>query len=210
MRKDFRRKDVIVINGGTNDTDNNSTKRNGISVMMTQFMQNYNNTNIIAVNAPHRHDLVKDSRTNLEILAFSAKLSKTAESFRHVALVELDSNRKYFTKHGLHLNNAGKEWLAKLIASQIYKLINNINRTEPVIALDWKEETTNMNINVTDNHKPNLLPTKDDLSKVLIPPSQTHNSQGNMADSESLCRTSDRQKKAPITISKDFVWQLQS
>jgi hypothetical protein len=39
------REDVIVINGGTNGIDNNSTKRNGISVMMTQFMQKYNNTN---------------------------------------------------------------------------------------------------------------------------------------------------------------------
>jgi hypothetical protein len=35
------RKDVIVINGGTNDIDNNSTERNRVSVMMTQFMQKY-------------------------------------------------------------------------------------------------------------------------------------------------------------------------
>jgi hypothetical protein len=109
MTKDFKRKDVIVINGDTHDSDNNSTKRNGISVMMTQFLRIYDNTNKIAVNAPHRHDLAKDSRTNLEIQAFSAKLSKTARSFRHVALLEMDSNRKYFTKHCLHLNNAGKE-----------------------------------------------------------------------------------------------------
>ena len=111
-----------------------STKRNGISVMMTQFMQKYNNTNIIVVYIPHRHDLAKDSRTNLEIQAFNTKLSKTAKSFRHVALVEMDSNRKYFTKYGLHLNNAGKEWFAKLIATQINKLINNINRNESVVA----------------------------------------------------------------------------
>jgi lysophospholipase L1-like esterase len=147
------RKDVIVINGGTNDVDNNSTKRNGVSVMMTQFMQKYDNTNIIVVNIPHRYDLAKDSRTNLEIQAFNAKLSNFAKSFRHVAVVEMDCNRKYFTKHGLHLNNAGKEWLAKLIATQIDNPIYNINRTEPVIALNWKEETTNKSINVTDNHK---------------------------------------------------------
>jgi len=77
-------------------------------------MQKYNNNNIIVVNIPHRHDLAKDSRTNLEIQAFNAQLSKTAKSFRHVAVVEMDSNRKYFTKHGLHLNNGGKDCLAKL------------------------------------------------------------------------------------------------
>ena len=71
------RKDVIVINGGTNDIDNNGTKINGVSVMMTQFMQKYSNTNIIVVNIPHRHDLVKDYRTNLKIQVFNTKLSKT-------------------------------------------------------------------------------------------------------------------------------------
>ena len=68
------RKDVIV----TNDIDNNRILKNGVSVMMTQFMQKYNNTNIIVANISHRHDLAKDSRTNLEIQAFNAKQSKIA------------------------------------------------------------------------------------------------------------------------------------
>jgi len=66
--------------------------------------------------------------------------------------------------------NAGKEWLAKLIASQIDKLINDINKTEPIIPLNWKEETTNVSINITDKHKPNLMLTEDDFSKVLDSP----------------------------------------
>jgi len=122
------RKDVIVINGGTNDIGNNSTKRNWTLVMMTQFMQKYNNTNIIFVNIHQRFDLSKDSRTNLEIQAFNAQLSKITKLLSHVTLVEIDFNRKYFTKHGLHLNNAGKEWFAKVIASQIDKFINDINK----------------------------------------------------------------------------------
>jgi hypothetical protein len=40
-------------------------------------------------------DLAKDSRKNLEIQAFNAKLSKTVKSFRHVTLDEMDFNRKY-------------------------------------------------------------------------------------------------------------------
>ena len=119
------RKDAFVMNEGTNDTGNNGTKRNETSVMTTQFMQKYNNTNIIFVNIPQRHDLAKDSRTNVEIQAFKTKLSKTATLFSHVTLMEIDFNRKYFTKHGLHLNNAGKEWFAKLIVSQIDKLVTS-------------------------------------------------------------------------------------
>jgi len=130
------RVDAIVINGGTNDIGNNSTKRNEILVMMTQFKQKNNNTNIIFVNIPQTHDLAKYSRTNLEIQTFNTKLSKIATLFSHVTLIEIDFNRKYFTKYVLHLNNAGKEWLVKLIASQFDKLINDINKTEPIIALN--------------------------------------------------------------------------
>jgi len=63
-----------------------------------------------------------------------------------------------------------------------------------------------MIINATDNHKLNMMSTEDDFSKVLIPPIQIHNSKGNMTDSESLRRTSNGQKKAPVTKSKYFLW----
>jgi len=111
---------------------------------MTKFKQKYINTSIIVVNIPHRHDVAKDSRNNLEIQAFYAKLSKVARSFRHVALVE----RNYFTKQGLHLYNVGREWFANLIATQINKLINNIKKNELVIALNLKEEANNKSTNV--------------------------------------------------------------
>jgi len=101
-------------------------------------------------------------------------------------MLHLKLNRKYFTKHGLHLNSTGKEWLANQIATQISKLINNINKIDPVIAFNCKEETANMSINIPDNQTPNLLSTDSDFSKV-----QNHirNNQLNMAHIESLCRT---------------------
>jgi len=100
------------------------------------FTSIYININIIVVNIPPRHDLAKDSKTNLAIQAYNVKLNKTAKSFRHVTSVEVVSNRIYFTKHSLHLNSIGKELLAKLIATQTDELINNIYKTEPVIALN--------------------------------------------------------------------------
>jgi hypothetical protein len=196
------RKDIIVINGGTNDINNVSSKRNKISVMMTQFIQKYNNTNIVVVNIPHRYDLAKDSRTNLEIQAYNDKLNKMAKSFKHVAIAEIESNRKYFTKHGLHLNNAGKEWLAKLLVTQISKLINSRNKTDPVIALNWKNDSNHESINITVTHRTSLLTTEEK------PSTQIHNNQDNRSENEALIRTSNRQKKAPVTRSKDFLWQM--
>jgi len=152
--------------------------------------------------------LLRTLKTNFEIQAFNTKLSEIASLFSHVTLCEINFTREYLTKHGLHLNNAGKERLAKLIASQTNKLVSDFNKTEPIIALNWKEETTNMSINVINNHKPNLILAEEGFSNVLVPPSQIHNNQNNKADSESLCKTSNRQKKAPITRSKDFLWQL--
>jgi len=86
--------------------------------------------------------------------------------------------------------------------------MNDINKTEPIIALNWKEETANVSINVTNNHKPNLMLTEDDFSNVLFSPIQIHNNQGSKTDSEFLCKISNRQKIAPVTSSKDFLWQL--
>jgi hypothetical protein len=79
---------------------------------------------------------------NLEIQAVNKKLYKIAKVFSHVATVETDLSRKYFTRHGMHLNNSGKECLSKLIATQINKLVNENNKVVHVIPLNWKQEET--------------------------------------------------------------------
>jgi hypothetical protein len=35
------------------------------------------------------------------------------KAFKHTALIKLGSNRDLFTKHGLHMNNKGKEVAAR-------------------------------------------------------------------------------------------------
>jgi hypothetical protein len=55
---------------------------------MTQFIQKCNNTEIIAVNIPHRHDLDKAARIHLNIQALNRKLNKIAKLFSHFASVE--------------------------------------------------------------------------------------------------------------------------
>ena len=122
-----------MVNGGTNDLDNNSEKRKSALVHMVQFAQEYVNANVIILNTLLRHDLALDSQISLEIQDFNMKLSKSAKLIRHVELVEINFNRKYFTKHGLHLNNVGKEGLAKSIASQINKIINCLKKKEETI-----------------------------------------------------------------------------
>jgi hypothetical protein len=65
-----------------------------------------------------------------------------AKVFSHVAIVDTDLNRKYFTRHGMHINKSGKEWLSNLIATQICRLVKSNNNDVPVIPLNWKDEFT--------------------------------------------------------------------
>jgi hypothetical protein len=103
-----------------------------------------------------------------------------------VAIVEIDSPRKYFTQHVMHLNKSDKEWLSKLIASQICRLVNSKNRDVPEIALNWKDEHT----------KPKISPDRDNSSQT----DATHKE-------SAVYRTSNRQKKVPITRNNDFLWE---
>ena len=63
--KHLGKKDIIVVNGGTNDLDCNSDRRKSALVHMLQFAQKYANTNIIMVSIPPRHDIAMDSQISL-------------------------------------------------------------------------------------------------------------------------------------------------
>ena len=100
LEKDLKclsKKDVIVINGGANDIGSMRNQTDMVLIKMAQFMQKHSNSNIIVVNIPHRYDLDRNSVINLEIQAVNRKLNKMAKVFSHVAIVETDLNRKYFT-----------------------------------------------------------------------------------------------------------------
>jgi len=198
------KKDIIVVNGGTNDHNNNSERRKSALVHMLQFAQKYVNTNIIMVSIPPRHDIAMDSQINFEIQDFNMKLCKSAKLFRHVELVEMNFNRKYFTKHGFYLNNAGKEGLAKVIASQINKIINCSSNENPVISLQWKEESIDKSIIVNTTHSSTQKTAVDNSPKLESPLIQTYDSQQELIGSECTRRISNRQKKATVSRNSDF------
>jgi len=193
--KGLAKEDIIVINGGTNDLDNNSEKWKSALVHMLQFAQKYANTNTVMVNTSLRHDLAMDSQISFDIQDFNMKLRKSAKLFRHFELVEMNFNRKYFTKHGFHLNNAGKGGLAKVTASQIKKIINYSSNENPIIPLQWKEEF----INKTNTPNTTQLPTRKtavDNSLKLESPLIQADSQQELIEPECTCRTSNKQKKS--------------
>jgi hypothetical protein len=64
---------------------------------MKQFIQGNTHSNIIIVNIPPRHDMNRNSVTNLEIQAANRKLNKIAKAYNNVTIIESNLHRKYFT-----------------------------------------------------------------------------------------------------------------
>ena len=195
--------DTIVINGGTNDVDTCKGKDKSVLISMVNFMQKYNNTNIVILNIPHRYDLMKLDKRNLCIQAYNSKLKNMLKTFKHVALVEMSTNWSHYTKHGFHLNRQGKEWLAKQIVKQIEMLVEVSSKINPAIPLKWLEESSNF---INDN---NRLTSESKDTQGLIPLNQSNNNQISMGANDLLRRISTRDKKVPITMSKDFLWDSQ-
>jgi len=82
-------------------------------------------------------------------------------------------------------------------------LIKSTNKSEWVIPLNWKVETT---LNITpDNKHENNMSIEIDPIEILIPSTQTQNNLNNMVNKESIRRISSRNKKVPITMTKDFL-----
>jgi len=73
------------------------------------------------------------------------------------------------------------------------------------IPLNWKEETTTLNITPDKKHENDLLSIKLDTVEILIPSIQTQNNPNNAVNKEYIHRIFSRTKKVPIAMTKDFL-----
>jgi predicted metallo-beta-lactamase superfamily hydrolase len=74
------------------------------------------------LNIPQRYDLMNGSVVNTEVQKANEAIDKVCRRFRNVSLVDISRiHRRYHTRHGMHLNLAGK----KFVSSEISKIINS-------------------------------------------------------------------------------------
>ena len=124
---------LIIFWGGSNDESKNNSQE-GLKHQV-HFVQSNNHTNITLMCVPPRHDLPEWSCVNNEIRVFNRKLSKIMKLYNHVLMVSADTDRKFFTRPGLHLNNSGKEKIASKV-SMIVKII--FQKQNVTVGLCWK------------------------------------------------------------------------
>jgi len=110
------KQDLVVINGGSNNLENNPKRNTNVIIPLLKFVQNSTNTNVLIVTLPTRHDLPTNSLINHKIKSLNDHLIKGIIPFKHAHLLSMQTDRRYFTKHGQHLNKTGKECLAKELA----------------------------------------------------------------------------------------------
>jgi len=129
-------KDVVVVWGGTRDVGRNETEI-GLH-QIRNFVENHKQTNVIVLSVPCRHDLESNSCVNDEVKVYNRKLKKHLKVFDNTCVLEVDTDRDLFTRHGLHMNSKGKEQIACKIVKTI-KAMLNVKKRVP-IRVKYKED----------------------------------------------------------------------
>jgi hypothetical protein len=91
-------KDVVVVWAGTQDVAKNESEKGLHQIKI--FVENHNQTNVIVMSVPHRHDLEENSCVNEEGKRFNRKLRKVMKAFGNASVIQIESERDLFTKHG--------------------------------------------------------------------------------------------------------------
>jgi hypothetical protein len=114
---------VVIFYGGVNDVAKENSKM--ALRQIRNFIKSNDHTNIILVSVPQRYDLLESSCVNNEIRARNRKLMQSVGAYQHASILEISSDGKPFTNHGLHLNGLGKEVLSKQIVSHTYAILGH-------------------------------------------------------------------------------------
>ena len=126
--------DKVIIMGGAKDISKNEAN---IGLQhLGEFVNSRQNTNIMIVSVPHRHDL-QETCVNKEIEVLNRKLHKMMKTVDNVKTIQANLGKNDFTLHGLHLNISEKEKMDELIGEIIKKLM--ARKEETPIILTWEE-----------------------------------------------------------------------
>jgi hypothetical protein len=114
-------------------------------------------------------DLPPPSCVNTEIKPYSKRL-KSLSIFNYVRVLSMSRERSHPTKHELHLNMKGKDW----IVSNLVKEIRNLYllcKISPPIVLQWRDVNENVSQMAQTNrgHYWSMSDLKDDFGNQVSP-----------------------------------------
>jgi len=135
------KEDLIIFLGGTNDISRNEAKKGLRS--LRDFTQRTINTNLILLAAPDRYDLPPQSCVNTEVKLYNKRLQNLVSVSNHVRILNTSTERRHHTRHGLHLNKKGRDWVVNNIIKGIRNWKLSCRLSSP-IELPWKNEINDL------------------------------------------------------------------
>jgi hypothetical protein len=114
-------KDDLIPSGGTMDVARNET--NNDLRYLTHFLKRTSSTNVIILDVLHRFDLVNSSCVNKETIVYNRKLQRRVKTSNCVQIQTMNRDRTCYTKHGMHMNSLGKNWMCQEITKKIVVLL---------------------------------------------------------------------------------------
>lgn len=145
---DFTKTDIVFVLAGSNDIPNLSLKMLDTEL---QLLRNLcNSTNVVLSSIPYQYNMEKH---NTNVFATNQNLLRLSSVYKYRYFeCNFYLSRKMFTRHGLHLNEAGKEAYCERLSCAL-SVINLSSRSFLMpISLDPE---SNSNLNLSD--QPQIL-----------------------------------------------------
>ena len=158
--------------------------------------------------APFRYDLDAISCVNNEVKTFNRKHRKHLKIYSNASVIRIDSNREFYTKYGLHMNQKGKEQTAKMIGLEIKLRLKEKGGT-PIILTDKVQSVTDDGGQWRNGEKYTNQGHQDTQGKKKDESKEEANI-GNNSSGGANCKTPKRPRRQPVTRHKDFLWETNS
>ena len=94
--------------------------------------------NIVIMKLSHRHDLVPSSFVKNEVLKFNRQVEKKMKIYNNIGMLETYLDRKYFTRHGQHLNLSDKELISMKLTPVIKEFFFLLRNNCPLCACNGR------------------------------------------------------------------------
>lgn len=110
-----------IIIAGSNDISRNEGQN--IFNTLISLLKTKTNSKFLVSTIPKRYDLPRFHHFHEEISYFNNKISNLEKTFKNIKILNLNNlDRNLYTRHGLHLNWAGKFKISKMIVESLQKM----------------------------------------------------------------------------------------
>lgn len=152
--KMYSKADCVTVIAGTNDISNyrksnvHTLIKNLTTYIEKQFSA-FEHTNLIMSTIPYRYDIREDSIENRLIKEINLAIRNLAYKNPHVTILDMYLfQRRYHTRHGLHINRSGKKRAARIIL-ELAKTASSIETTNTSISLRDAVNIASSNLNTS-------------------------------------------------------------